>query len=209
MNNVIKFLVYLLVILLLVSWLITVGKSCNASESSTPQTMEVVQDPTDSASEIMEELESPDFTEELESILDEEEAIADGDNTSTSTETDAEVEETNDVEEAVPPTPTSSEKKIVEPAPEPVRPQSSTSTSTSTGSGKFLVIAGSYIHPDNADRQSRKLSDKGYAAEVVSFELSEYHTVLAGRYDSYDDAQKTVNRLSSDGFDAYVKRRTR
>ena len=49
----------------------------------------------------------------------------------------------------------------------------------------------------------------GYNAEVVSFELSEYHTVLAGRFDDYDRAQATVNRLSKDGIDSYVKRRTR
>lgn len=205
MNNVIKFLVYLLVILLLVSWLITVGKSCNATESSPAQRMEVVQDSTDSANDIMDDMESPDFTEELESILDEEEAITDGDNTSADMDEAAGVEDDNTQVEATPVAAKPTEKKVVEQAPEP----SSSQSPTSTGSGKFLVIAGSYIHPDNADRQSKKLSDKGYAAEVVSFELSEYHTVLAGRYESYDAAQKTVNRLSSDGFDAYVKRRTR
>lgn len=205
MNNVIKFLVYLLVILLLVSWLITVGKSCNSSESNPPQSMEVIQDRTDSASDMMEDMESPDFTEELESILDEEEGMVEEDNASANVDAAAEVENTTEQPAVAPVASKPVENKVEEKAPAPSRPK----TSTSTGSGKFLVIAGSYIHPDNADRQSRKLSDKGYDAEVVSFELSEYHTVLAGRYESFDAAQNTVNRLSADGFDAYVKRRTR
>lgn len=198
MNNVIKILIYVLVVLLLVSWLFTVGKSCTG-EDKTPETIEVVKDRTDSASDLMDELESPDFTEELESILDEEETMFEETEAQPGTEVAAKKITTPAVEEP------KVEEKQVEEKPQP-KPKPPVTTSTS---GKFLVVAGSFIHPDNADNMRAKISKLGYDAEVVAFELSEYHSVLAGRFATYDDAQATVNQLKKDGIDAYVKRRTR
>ncbi|MDX1684557.1 MAG: SPOR domain-containing protein [Saprospiraceae bacterium] len=203
MNNVIKILIYLLVALLLVSWLITVGKSCTdpGRDLVTPAPNTV--DRTDSANNLMEELEgdTADFSQELESILDEEEAKA-----------QEEPLEEIDYSSYDPDTDVVQE----EPDPEPRKEVRNATNSkprltsqSSSGSGNYLVIAGSYIQPDNANRQRDKLSKLGYNAEVVSFELSEYHTVLAGRFDDYSRAKSVVDQLSGDKVNAYVKKRSR
>lgn len=201
MNNVIKFLIYLLVVLLLVSWLITVGKSCTSSNKSKEHSTAAMVDRADSARDLMEELEddTADFSQELESILDEEEASAQNeleeiDYSSYDPKTDV-------IEEEPEPEPVAEKK--------PEKKQVTTKPSSTSGSGTFLVVAGSYLHPDNANKQRDKLVSLGYDGEVVSFELSEYHSVLAGRFNDYDDAQKIVNQLSGDGVAAYVKKRTR
>ena len=196
MNNLIKFLIYLLVILLLVSWLITVGKSCGKSNESANETPVSTEMNIDSATDLMEDLEEEvDFTEELESILDEEE---------TAFEEIEEVPEKQKTEEVVRETPAPKKEAPKKPVTEPKITQSASSFP-----GNYLVVAGSFIHPDYANGHSQKIAGLGYDAEVVVFELSEYHTVLAGRFETQSDAQKIVDRLRGDGIDAYVKKRTR
>lgn len=204
MNNVIKYLIYLLVALLLVSWLITVGQSCSQETKPTPDATSVAVDRADSARDLMNALENEDtadFSQELESILDEEEAINEA------SEEDAKIDYTSyEPEEEVKPTP---KPKPAAKATTSSKPPSSKPAASASGPGTFLVVAGSYLHPDNANKQRDKLAQLGYDSEVVSFELSEYHSVLAGRYDDYNRAELTVKNLSRDGVDAYVKRRSR
>lgn len=204
MNNVIKILIYLLVALLLVSWLITVGKSCtNNDEGMNETTIERV-DRADSARDLMEELEgdTADFSQELESILDEEEAAAAQENKETDFTSYDEPEPEPEPVAVKKPQKKAEPQKATKPVESQTAPQAS-------GPGTFLVVAGSYLIPDNANDQRDKLRSLGYNAEVVSFELSEYHTVLAGRYDDYDRAKSTVNSLAGDGIDSYVKTRSR
>lgn len=201
MNNLIKYLLYLLVLLLLVSWIITVGKSCGKNETPPPtnDTYEITEE--DQAS--LEETETADFGEELENILDEEEA-----------ELESIVEDENeldyssyDPEKDVVPAETKKVEKT-EPRPKEKPKPKTTSAPASSSTGRYMVIVGSYIHPDNADRQKDKLSNLGYSSEVVVFDLSQYHTVLAGRYSNFDSAQRVVNQLSGKGIDSYVKKQT-
>ena len=58
-----------------------------------------------------------------------------------------------------------------------------------------------------ADAGAVELTKDNFDAEVVNFDLSQYHTVLAGRFDSYADAQATVKKLKAKGIDAYSKKR--
>ncbi len=199
MNTVIKLLLYLLVTLLLVSWLITVARSCNDQKQATRvETVQIEYEGKD-AGELMEELETEaDFAEELDQILDEEE---EGElDYSQFTEKDKEAREKVEEKEKEKANVATSNRK--EDPPPPARKVQSSS------SGDYLVIAGSYIVPRNAKKHRDKLTDMGYRAEVVNFDLSEYHTVLAGRYDSYDSALRTASDLKNRGIDAYVKKRT-
>jgi len=88
------------------------------------------------------------------------------------------------------------------------KPRSSSSAkSNNAGSstGKYLVIAGSYILESNADVMLRKLNRLGYSeAEKVNFDLSEFHSVCAGRFDDYTEAVQVSSELKRRGVDCYV-----
>jgi len=201
MNNLIKYLLYLLVLLLLVSWIITVGKSCGKTEApaATQETYEITED--NGAS--LEEAENANFGEELESILDEEEEKLES---IVEDEKDLDYSSYDPKKDVAPEEKKEVKKEVVKPKQKPATKPKPTPASTS--SGRYLVIVGSYIHPDNADKRKAKLKKLGYSSEVVVFDLSQYHTVLAGRYSNFDTAQGVVNKLSGKGIDAYVKKQT-
>lgn len=76
---------------------------------------------------------------------------------------------------------------------------------TGNSSGKYLVIAGSYILETNADVMLKKLNRLGYSnAEKVNFDLSEFHSVCAGRFDDYTEAVQVTSELKRRGVDCYV-----
>lgn len=80
-----------------------------------------------------------------------------------------------------------------------------TSSNKSSYSGAYMVIAGNYLVESNADEMVRKLKSAGYSsAEAVVFDLSQYYTVLAARYDSRSTASNTSEDLKRRGFDNYV-----
>jgi cell division septation protein DedD len=78
--------------------------------------------------------------------------------------------------------------------------------STDTG-GKHLVIAGNFSQKANADQRVSELKKAGFSeAEVVNFDLSEYHTVCAGRFADVNEARKLVKKLKDyHKIDAYVR----
>ena len=78
--------------------------------------------------------------------------------------------------------------------------------STETG-GKHLVIAGNFSQKSNADQRVSELKKAGFPeAEVVNFDLSEYHTVCAGRFSDVNEARKLVKKLKDyHKIDAYVR----
>ena len=210
MNTVIKYLLYLLVLLLLVSWLVTVGKSCGQTPKTTSEqknTQEVVEE---SSQELMEELEEKDFSEELESILDEEEATSSDelDYSSYDPSKDKPAEEETEMASSTQNTSKSSSNQSAKEESEPTKENPPTTRPSASSGGNYLVVAGSYIVPGNANRMKTRLSAMGYSSEVVNFDLSEYHAVLAGRYPDYDAAQRVVNILSGKGIDSYVKKRS-
>ena len=51
----------------------------------------------------------------------------------------------------------------------------------------------------------KRLTELGYnKSDLVVFDLSQYHSVVAARFDSYDSALKTSNELKRRGVDSYV-----
>ena len=81
----------------------------------------------------------------------------------------------------------------------------SSKPSSSSDGGNFMVIAGSYIINTNAENMVLKLKRLGYdKSEIVVFDMSQYHTVVASRSYNYDDALGIANELKSKGVDCYV-----
>ncbi len=87
------------------------------------------------------------------------------------------------------------------------KPASSTETKPATSkSGKFYVVAGSYIVPSHADKQVAKLKKMGYASATSKvFGTDEYYRAIAGQYESRQAAEKTVKNLKNKGLDAFIK----
>ncbi len=80
-------------------------------------------------------------------------------------------------------------------------------SSASVGYGSYFVVAGSYIVESNANKMKNKLANLGYNSEVVVFDLSQYYTVLAGRFGTRSEASQVVSRLRARGIDSYVQRK--
>lgn len=86
-------------------------------------------------------------------------------------------------------------------------PTSGTAAASGT-SGGYIVVAGNYLVETNAITMLQKLKKAGFSnAEKVVFDLSEFFTVIAGRYPSEEAAVKTINNLKSKGIDAYLHRK--
>lgn len=76
----------------------------------------------------------------------------------------------------------------------------------SDSEGKFLVLAGSFLLKENADAMVSKLHKMGFKeAKIVIFTSSEYHSVLAARFDSEDKARAVSTQLKQKGVDSFVK----
>jgi cell division septation protein DedD len=118
--------------------------------------------------------------------------------------------------EPTPPPVTKQEEPKSTPVTAPVEaPAKKTTTSTpattnkateNTG-GTHLVIAGNFLTRANAEERVKELKKLGYSnAEVVNFELSEYHTACAGRYTDLNEARRIAKKIKDmNGIDTYVR----
>lgn len=84
--------------------------------------------------------------------------------------------------------------------------ESKPASSASTG-GKHLVIAGNFTQLENAQQRVKELQKAGIQqVEVIRFDLSEYHTVCAGRYADVNEARRVAKKLKDyNKIDAYVR----
>jgi cell division protein FtsN len=74
--------------------------------------------------------------------------------------------------------------------------------------GSYMVMAGSYLLKENAEKMRSKLKSMGFSeAEIVVFPASEYHSVVAVRYSSESKAQSAASELKRKGIDSFVKGR--
>jgi len=84
----------------------------------------------------------------------------------------------------------------------------SESTTKKGDGGAYMVMAGSYLLRENADKMVKKLKGMGYSnAEVVVFSQSQYHSVIAARYKSESSAYNASSELKRRGVDSFVKTR--
>jgi len=87
------------------------------------------------------------------------------------------------------------------------KPSSNNSTNVTSGSskGKYMVMAGSFLIKKNAEGMQRRLEKLGYNnSDIVVFDLSQYHSVVAARFSTYEAALKVSNELKRRGMDCYV-----
>jgi cell division septation protein DedD len=87
------------------------------------------------------------------------------------------------------------------------KPVATPVSSASNTSGKHLVIAGNFAQLVNAQQRVDELKRAGYKqAEIINFDLSEYHTVCVGRFSDVNEARRMVKKLKDyQKIDAYVR----
>lgn len=74
--------------------------------------------------------------------------------------------------------------------------------------GSFMVICGSYLLKENADKMVQKLKKMGYTnAKVLIFDGAGYHSAIAAQFSSQAEAQKESASLKKNGIDCFVKTR--
>jgi cell division protein FtsN len=106
---------------------------------------------------------------------------------------------------------TEPKKTTTAPAAKPVSTTPKTETKPAAPStpatGQHLVIAGNFTQKVNAEQRVQELKKAGFPdAEVVNFDLSEYHTVCVGRFNDVNEARKLVKKLKDyHKIDAYVR----
>jgi len=198
MGRFLKIGVYIAVLFLAYLWIATVAKSCNkkATADSIDNT-EMVDDVADVD------------TDEFEDDLFEDEEGSDYDVTATTDgmgggnedfEDDSSIIDYTEVDDII-------EKSNNRKAKSTTKSTSnSTAQNTSTSySGKYMLLAGSYLIEDNAQTMVKKLKKLGYNdSEMVVFNMSQYHSVCAGRYTSLSSAQQESSALKRKGIDNYV-----
>lgn len=84
---------------------------------------------------------------------------------------------------------------------------SSGTSSSGSRNGAFLVVAGNYLIETNADEMVSRLKGLGFSsAEKAVFDLSQYYSVIVGRYETRAAADKVSDQVNAKGVDNYVLR---
>ncbi len=198
MGRFLKIAVYIAVLFLGYLWIATVAKSCNNTDIASNEDTEFIDDIAN----------EDEFADDFFEDEDEEENTNDsfdemGGGSEESDEYDITESETMDyteIDEII-------EETKSEPVrhTEPVRHSEPVRHTTSNAGGKYLLLAGSYLIEDNASQMVRKLKKMGYDnAEIVVFDMSQYHSVCAGRFSSRSTAKQESNSLKRKGVDNYV-----
>ncbi len=197
MGRVLKIVVYAIIIVFLYFWLMTIAKSCGSDDpigSVVDQAENVVDGVADTTDDFFEDEDKDadegeeDFEDDFEDDFEEEDDDIDY------SELDEEIDE-DDFEEVA-------SKPVSKPKPAPRK-----TTTRSSSSGDYLLVAGSYLVYSNAVAMRDRLDRAGFDSEIIQFDGSGYHTVLAGRYNSNGSAQNAASDLSSRGIDNYVHRK--
>ena len=197
MGRFLKIAVYIAVLFLGYLWIATVAKSCNKTTTANNDDTELVDDIA-SEDEFADDF-FEDETEESDESLDE---MGGGISTENNSDLmDSSPIDYTEVDEIIEENKPTKQKHSA-----PV--SQTTTTSTSSSSGKYLLLAGSYLIEDNATTMVNKLKKMGYSnAEVVVFDMSQYHSVCAGRYGNMSSAKQESSSLKRKGVDNYVHTR--
>ena len=198
MSRLLKILIYAVVLFFLFLWLSTIVKSCG-SDNGTNAPSTTTSNTDDTTEEVYDE---DDFFEDESA----DEVTDDPSVMTTESEDKIEYTEIDIV----------AKKKLNQQESKPAKPITTTTQTNSTKSnntriskvnsnGKYMVIAGSFLIKDNALDMKNRLSKLGYEnSELVVFDLSQYHSVVASRYSTYEAALKISNGLKRSGIDCYV-----
>ena len=94
------------------------------------------------------------------------------------------------------------QKPAQKPVKKPVPPKK-----VGNAANMHLVIAGNFLQRANAESRLNELLQNGYKnAEIVNFDLSEYYTVIAGRFDDVIEARRIAKKVNDYlNIKAYVR----
>ena len=198
MERILKILVISIFAFLLILWIATVFNTCNDKKADDNIQTEMVDDSIGGSDEV--DLTEDIFEDDSTGTVTNNDVSGTGDN-STAKSKDENIDDYTDYTGEA-----KSEKAKVESAPTTAAKQKPPKQTASSG-GKYLVVAGSYLVKGNAEKMKKRLYDLGYNSEIVNFDLSQYYSVLAGRYYSRKEAQNTVTILKRNGIDSYVHRK--
>ena len=200
MERILKILGIAAIIFLLVYWISDISKGCNGSKDIS-DTEEVIQTSDEAVNGDEVNLEEDIFGEE-ESKYDTNSTKAKDDASKTVDEENVDdyVDYSGEVKET---------KKTTKETTNTSKPTKAhiKRHKASSGGGSYLVVAGSYLVKGNANKMKKKLYNLGYNSEIVNFDLSQYYSVLAGRFSSRKDANDAVTILKRSGIDCYVHRK--
>jgi len=196
MGRFLKIAVYVAVLFLAYLWIATVAKSCNKKATADlNDNTEMVEDIADLETD---EFEDDLFEDEEGEDLDETattDGMGGGNEILDDESNGIDYTEVDDIIENSSPTKTTTTTR-------------NTSSASTSYSGKYMLLAGSYLIEDNAQAMVKKLKKLGYEdAQMVIFEMSQYHSVCAGRYSSLSSAQQESGTLKRKGIDNYVHRK--
>lgn len=194
MNRVLRIVLYAVIMFLIFLWVSSIYKSCqkDSMKEQVPATLEE-QEPQEE--DILGDLFEDDNSFEPDGNMTEEEDLP-------VTSFDDEPE---NITEAKPSAPARQEKVTKSEDYSSFEQEEIQPVSRQNSGGKYLVISGSYLIRSNAEIMVKKLKKMGFdKAEIVQFDLSQYHSICAGRYDSQSSAQSIVSQLKSQGIDSYV-----
>lgn len=199
MNTLLRYLVITLFVVLLGAWFISMYKSC----ANTPDTdlTEIIDDEDSLDEALSEELDAGDLRD------------GDADYNSEMDALDAEIAaleaelgelDTDDAPASKP----KANKPTTRSKPATAVSNPIPRTNRSPTGAEFMVITGSYSARSNADAMEDKLADLGHNdAEIVQFDLSEYFSVCAGRFNNIENAKRLSEKLKAAGVQAYVHKR--
>lgn len=207
MQRVLRIVLIITFMLLLILWFSTIFNTCNKKnneELTSEQMDEVLGDSTDVFSELGDE-----FFEDDQGVLKETESsenvtnLEGGDDVFGESSSESVSDPYSDPEEFTDYTGSESSSETVSNSTN----SGNTTVTTANDNAAYLIVAGSFLVKDNADRLKNKLVKMGYTAEVKSFDYSQYYSVIAGRYNSRSSANNIAAELKSRGIDCLVQKR--
>ncbi|MBK8348787.1 MAG: SPOR domain-containing protein [Saprospiraceae bacterium] len=215
MGRLMRIAIYAFIILILYFWVTAIMKSYQKSKSEAVMETPALLDTLASDSLVITEAD----TTETEKLIRNEDIVS---NTIDYNEVDSKVKELEQKaskEAEVVKTkdkvskPTVSSQNPPSTAPRPVSQENKNNKIANTGTivkgdgGKYMVMAGSYLLKENAAKMVKKLKTLGYEqAEIVVFQSSQYHSVVAARFASEATAQNAAAALKRKGVDSFVKK---
>jgi len=99
------------------------------------------------------------------------------------------------------------EEETPEEPDEPEKPDDSEEDQEqASGSDGYVVVAGSFVDGENADRQVQRLAERGYQPFITTQEKDgiTYRRVNVGTFEAREEAERVQEKLSSQGFEAAV-----
>lgn len=208
MQRVLRIVLIITFMLLLILWFSTIFNTCNkknSEELTNEQMDQILGDSTDVFDDLGDEF----FEDDQEGIEETESSgsvtnLEGGDDVFGDGETESESDPFSDPEEFTDYTGSESNSESVS---NNSNNSGNSSVSSADAAAAYLIVAGSFLVKDNADRLRNKLVKMGYTAEVKSFDYSQYYSVIAGRYNTRTSANNVAAELKSRGIDCLVQKK--